>query len=128
MKLKGKISMFIGVEETTIRIQDENSNIEFVEITLTPAQLSSALSRLAYTPCNIEVRGLDRVGKKHENKEFEFEISEKLSRERKTEQLREIAQSMLTDGWIAEGYFNSQNSFFTKDGVSYARCTIRRWV
>jgi hypothetical protein len=30
-------------------------------------------------------------------------------------------------GWIARTYFGSQNSFFTKNGKQYARCTIERW-
>ena len=32
------------------------------------------------------------------------------------------------DGWIADGYFHSQNSFFEKDKKKYARDVIRRWI
>ena len=43
-------------------------------------------------------------------------------------ELQKIAQSHLSDGWIADAYFGSQNSFFKKDGKQYARATIRRWL
>ena len=130
MKLKGKITILIGRDSTTIKVEDDVSNTNFLEIKLTPDQLSSALSRLAYTDCDLKVNGLDKIGKKHENKTFEFEIPKGLaySREAGTEQLRELAQSQLSDGWIAEGYFGSKNSFFEKDGKQYARCIIRRWI
>jgi len=45
-----------------------------------------------------------------------------------SERLRAMAQDKLEHGWIADGYFRSRASFFTKDGKRYARCTIRRWV
>jgi len=78
--------------------------------------------------CEIEVRGLEKIGKKHENKRFEFEIPRDLASSRNESELQKLAQSLLKDGWIAERYFSSQDSFFKKDGVQYARCTIRRWV
>jgi hypothetical protein len=128
MKLKGNISILINRESTTIEIRDSEANTMFVEITLTPEQLSEVLSRMKYTACEIEVFGLDRVGKKHENKRFEFVVPSDLKGKRDSEKLREHAQTLLTDGWIADGYFSSQDSFFTKDGIDYARVTIRRWV
>lgn len=81
-----------------------------------------------------EVHGLDRVGKKQENKLFEFELPKDFKREYfkgradQEIELQQLAQSQLSDGWIAENYFGSQDSFFTKDGKKYARVTIRRWI
>lgn len=40
----------------------------------------------------------------------------------------DIADRVCPDGWIADHYFNSQNSFYYKDGQTWARTTIRRWV
>lgn len=127
-KLKGKISILIGRDGSTIEIEDDVANTTFVKVILTPEQLSEALGRVMYVDCKLEVAGLDRVGKKHENETFVFEIPEHLANSSKTEELRKIAQSKLTDGWLAEGYFASQNTFFKKEGVQYARCTIRRYV
>lgn len=128
MKLEGRISVLINQDGTTIEVEDENANARFLKITLTPEQLSAALSRQMAVECEIEVRGLEKIGKKHENKRFEFEIPSDLASSRNESELQKLAQSLLTDGWIAERYFSSQDSFFKKDGVQYARCTIRRWV
>ena len=128
MKLEGRISVLINRDGTTIEVEDENANARFLKITLTPEQLSAALSRQMAVECEIEVRGLEKIGKKHENKRFEFEIPSDLANSRNENELQKLAQSLLSDGWIAERYFSSQDSFFKKNGVQYARCTIRRWV
>lgn len=128
MKLEGKISIFVNEDYTTIEVEDDNANMTFAKIRLTPQQLSAALSRRACVDCEITINGIDKVGKKHENKSFEFEIPDDLTRSVYADRLQEIAQSKLSDGWIAESYFGNQNSFFAKDGNQYARCTIRRWV
>ena len=61
--------------------------------------------------------------------EYNFEIPKEMSGYgHNAEKLQELAQSKLTDGWIADKYFGSQTSFFSKDEKHYARCTIRRWV
>ena len=128
MKLEGKISILINPDKTTIKIEDYNANIRFLQIELTPEQLSAVLSRQSSVKCQIDVNGIDRIGKKHENKYFEFIIPKELSSSSKVNELHDLAQSLLSDGWIADKYFSSQNSFFKKDEFQYARCTIRRWV
>lgn len=128
MKLEGKISILINADFTTIEIEDENANARFVTVKLTPEQLSMALSRQMSIDCELEVKGLEKVGKKHENSTFEFEITEDKARSDYNEELQQIAQFQLKDGWVAENYFGSSNSFFKKDGKQYARVTIRRWI
>lgn len=130
MELEGKISILIGRDFTIIEIEDDQANTTFARITLTPEQLSAALSRQACVGCKLEVNGLNKIGKKHENKNFEFEIPKELSTSSKSKELRIIAQSKLNggNGWIADSYFGSQDSFFIKENKNYARCTIRRWI
>jgi hypothetical protein len=137
MKLKGKITILINQDETMIEIRDELSSITFLKITLTPEQLSSALSRLAMTSCKFETRGLELVGKKMEHKSFEFEIptyiTEKynINYNMPEEELQKYAQKLLDEegeGYIAESYFQSQGSFFSKNGIQYARVIARRWI
>lgn len=127
MKIEGKITLLIGSEYTTIRLEDEVASTVFCEVTLTPQQLSDALSRLANTSCDIKLYGLDKLGKKHEHDTFVFRIPDKISRNDR-DKLREIANSMLSDGWTTTDSFSSQGSFFTRNGDDYAQCTIRRWV
>lgn len=128
MKLQGKITFLISTDGATIEIEDDKANTTFVKVNLTPSQLMACLSRQGYVDCELFVSGLDRVGKTHENMEYTFEIPEKLNNSSHQDELQKIAQSQLTDGWIAEGYFGSQNSFCRKDGKQYARCIIRRYV
>lgn len=131
MKLDGKITLLVGSDYTTITIQDALSSLVICEVTLTPEQLSSALSRLANTDCSIEVfpANAQKWGKKMEVSTLEFELPEHLiNSKRDSPLLKEHAQSVAPDGWKIDGYFGSQGSFFKKDGTEYARCNMRRWV
>lgn len=128
MKLQGKITFLINPDGATIEIEDDKANTTFLTVNLTPSQLMACLSRQGYVDCELDIKGLDRVGKTHEAKEFTIEIPEKLNNSSHQDDLQKIIQSQLTDGWIADGYFGSQNSFFRKDGKQYARCIIRRYV
>ena len=130
MKLdEAKITFLVNQEYTTIRVECAKSGIEFVEIELTPEQLSSALSRLAYTPCkSVEVRGLDKINKKHECKNYEFKLPECDWVSRKEVAIETVQELLKDSEWMPDLHFNSRGSFFTKDGVEWARATIRRWV
>lgn len=130
MKLKdARVTILINKDETTIEVDDAISNTKFLIIKLTPEQLCSALSRLSHVECEAEVSGLEKLGKTHENKYFEFEIPDSLRSSSKENELWEIAVNLLkSTEWKPDKYFASQNSFFRKDGKQYARCTIRRWV
>jgi hypothetical protein len=135
MKLKGNISILINKEHTTIEVEDKNAAIQFLSITLTPAQLNACLSRQGLVDCELEVKGLEKVGMTHQNRTFEFMIDEKLSsyevRTHNVELLRQAGQreiDKLGEGWIVSDLFSSQGSFFEKGTQKYARCTIRRWI
>ena len=131
MKLEGRISLLVGAEYTTIEIEDHNASTRFVRIKLTPEQLSKCLSRQALVECEIEVSGLNKVGKVHENKNFTFEIPDNLRGSSNSDELSQICQHLLdenNEGWVCDGYFGSKNSFFEKNGKVYARAVIRRWV
>lgn len=138
MKLKdGRITILIDQMVTRIELYDSDSGLTFAEIKLTPEQLSTALSRLSMTPCEITlVDNMDLVGKKLEVKTHSFVLPfnpsmpswEKYS----DEELYDLAVKSLgdnPDGWIPDKYFSSQNTFFTNsDGVKMCRVNIRRWV
>jgi len=137
-KINGKITILIDREQTRIEVYDDDSNITFLEIELTPEQLSSVLSRLGRTDCqSMKVRSLNRVGKVDENKTFEFEIPYDVYKIRNTgaseynKSLGDYSQKILdqeNDGWVSDRYFQSQNSIFFVDEKPHARCIARRWV
>jgi hypothetical protein len=128
MKIKNaKFTMLINGDKTTINIKDSDAAITFVKLELSPEQLCQAMSRLVNVDCEIDVYGLDLVGKKHETKTFEFQLPEKSFYNKKI--AWETAQKLCPKGWTPENYFGSQNSFFHNENDEiWARCTIRRWV
>ena len=129
MKIEASLSILFnnGIIELTIR--DENAKIRFVHLSLTPDQFcNAALGRLMNTQCEADVHNLDRVGLNHENSTHEFEIPKDFRYDTKKKNIIDLAKKTCPDGWTADAYFGSQNSYFTKDGKDYARCTIRRWI
>lgn len=123
-----KITFLVNYDQdTTIQLHDPVSSITFAEVHLTNDQLAMALSRLGYTPCKIELRGLDKVGKKMIVDKLEFEMPLYTFSTRKEIAYAE-ADRVCPEGWEADLYFGSQNSFFKKDGKEYARTTIRKWI
>ena len=129
MKIDGQITFLINRENTTIELRDKNAAIVFAKLELNAHQTIDILSRLSDVECKIELNALEFLGKKHECKNFTFEIPKSLYMKRNNKSdLVEIANNKLTDGWVAEPYFSSQNSFSRKDEKFYATCTIRRWL
>jgi len=53
MELKGKITLLVDRQETTIEIKDSLSSVVFAKIKLTPEQLSAALSRQEMVECDV---------------------------------------------------------------------------
>lgn len=136
MKLKGKLSLLFG-ETSRIEVKDSISNTTFLRIELDPEQLAQCLGRLANVDCEIDINNTDRLGKKHEHKKYVFPMPSWISSGRlnscgdKEEVLASECQILLDDegeGWVSDGHFSSQDSFFTKDDVDYARCIVRRWI
>ena len=132
MKLSdGRITILFGDDGLRIEVRDGKASTMFARIKLNQKQSCQALSRLGHTPCKIEVYGLDKVGKKHENKTFEFEMPEKneyLYGDPQKALAVVTVKKVCPEGWEPDLYFSSQNSFFEKNGKPWARTTIRRWV
>lgn len=133
MKIEdGRITILVSEEGTTIEIKDNKASTTFCKVTLTPKQFSQALSRLSQTKCEVEVFGLDKIGKKHENETFIFEIPKELRSSTKSKELTELCIKSLNEHdmaeWKPDGYFASQNTFSEKEGKTYANAVIRRWI
>lgn len=129
MEIKGQITLLFSDEGMTLELHDSNANTTFVRIKLNQEQTCQVLSRLSHTECEkMEVRGVDKLGKTHECKKFEFELPEGTNWTNQRERVLNIVHSMCPEGWEPDIYFGSKDSFFEKDGKKWARCTIRRWV
>lgn len=132
MKINGKltISRWHSSDRDTIHITfvDEDACIEFAEATLTPEQFALAITGTGHTDCDMEVRGLDRVGKKMEHDSLEFPLGVTSYDKNAKEVAAKKSREACPEGWKLDAYFGSQGSFFQRDGETWARCTIRRWV
>jgi hypothetical protein len=138
MKIEGQITILASKEGVKIELRDKNATIQFATITLTPEMFTGAVGRSGRSECEIELSGLDKVGKVHENRSFEFEIpsdvrwvSKEAGRNGMVNQkaLRALEDNGLAaEGWEPDNYYGSQDSFFTENGKHFARCVIRRWI
>ena len=77
--------------------------------------------------CEMEFRGLDKVGKVCETEPLEFELPEHNYSNRKEIACAE-AIKLIPEGWVASEYYGGQTSFFEVDGKTWARTTMDRWV
>ena len=116
-----------GTKKIVITIKDTNSVIDFIELEIDYVNFTEAITGLAYSECKFETRLLDKVGKKRIIDNFEFEMDNpKLSRSK--EFAIEKVKKICPIGWECSTYFGSQDSFFDRDGKSFARTKIMKWV
>jgi hypothetical protein len=109
----------------TIQVKDRESVTRFLDIEIEYDNFAQLITGLSEVEIDFTVRDLEHVGKVREVKELEFPIGSGFD-DRKEVAIRE-AKKHTPDGWVCDNYFGSQTSFFTKDDVSYARTTIKRW-
>lgn len=140
MKLKGKISIsrWSGPDGPGIgiRIQDELSGIEFVDADMTIEEYGLLISGLASRPIEMEVRGLQNVGKKRIHEKRHASISEEFLKangyarygdhKTKTKTYEQyIDEHLQQEGWVVSSYLGSQGSVSHRDGkviLNYSAC------
>lgn len=133
--IKAQITITAHYEdEITITVHDVSSSTDFVTLTLNREQfINAAMNRLGNTDVeSAVVYKLDRVGKEMEMQKFEFVVgpAEEIgfgSQAMDSATLKALAAA-TPKGWIPDKHFSSQDSYFKKDGVLWARTTLRRWV
>lgn len=130
-KLQGKIDLLFDRDRgCTIRVKDEKSCINILEVQVKSEDVAALMSSLGHVDCEFscvdpEIYG--RVGKKMIMDTLEFPMPEcKYSEEDQV--VRQEALKLCPDGWVPDLHFGSKYSFFFRNGVEYARCTIRSWV
>lgn len=111
----------------SIRIKDENAKITFAEVEIKAADFADLLSSLQSRPCKVTVRNLENVGKTMERGDkLVFEMPD--ANYHDGDLAKKLAVANCPEGWLPQLYFGSQNSFFTKSGITYARTSTYRWV
>lgn len=68
LEMNGRLSISRDSKDVIrIRVRDNVSRREFVELSLTPEQFAMVMTGLTETPCKMEVKNLDKVGLKKES-------------------------------------------------------------
>lgn len=125
---EARITLLVSAERCTIEIYDRLSVTRFIEVKMTAENFVTALGRQRDTECECTLTGLDHVGMKREMSQIEFELPDHTYATRKQVAIEEVKKH-TPEGWIADTYFGSQNSFtnqFNKPTI--ARTSIYRWV
>jgi hypothetical protein len=113
-KIKGSmvISRTNGPKEESIRVEfvDKMSGVRFAEAKLSPEAFVLAVMG-AYTDCNIEVVGLDKVGKRLETKTVVVPFAKTMWGKNAMEEIRNLVKKHEVDGWKVREYdLNEWNS------------------
>ena len=116
-----------GSRKISIQVKDRDASIKFLELEVDYDKFAECLTGLAEVDCEIKVNKIENVGKVIERKKIEFEIPGP-EYEVSDEIMKRLAPENTPDGWECSVYFNSQDSFFKKDGKEYARTHISRWI
>ena len=131
-EINARISILSSYEDSiNIVVEDKDAGVRFLVMSLTREEfVNAAMNRRACVDVSkTEVFALDKIGKKEEYKEFEFEIPTTTSLDKNQKEIAiEIVKKMCPEGWVPDTHFGSQNSFFKKNGKPYVRTMIRRWV
>lgn len=112
-KLEGKVSIIKNTEgKVTIRVEDKNSGIRFLEVDMESSEFAEAIFGLTNRPCNYTTRGFENLGKFFKQEPFSFEISEHRNKEEAYAKLAKIAEDDKEGSY--KNNFSIQNSFSEK--------------
>lgn len=126
--MKGKITISRCSDDSVrIGITDDASGIDFVEAIMTKEAFASALFGLAYVPVNIDVIGLEHVGKKriYEKRTVVCPLDGWADRETLRKWLEDNCEE---EGWILDSYLGSQSSISYKNGKTVLHYGVTKYV
>ena len=127
MKVNVKVTVSRASNDRVyIRVEDETSRIEFLDVGMTLEDFGSLITGLAYRPASGEVRNLENVGKvlKREQRTAEYPG---------TEYNKEIIRAWLLEshqepGWTIDSYLGSQTSIVPNNGRVLVNYAVFRFV
>ena len=103
---KGKITIskpsMTGARSTIlITIEEQDSGVRFVEATMSLEDFAEAITGAGLRPCDLELRGLDKIGLVREHTTHQFPIDEKRVPfgAPKQDYIDELMASFRAEGW-----------------------------
>lgn len=125
--MDGAITMLFGDDGMRLEVLDKTSQQTFLYVQVPADQISKMLSRLCSIPCRFGLHAVERVGLQQEYKTFAFPMPAATYTNQK-EVAIETVRKLCPEGWVADEYFDRQNSFYRDGTVEMARTMIRRYV
>jgi len=119
--IPGTISISRWNEGTIhVEVRDVLSRAKFVEATMSPKAFANAVTGLAEQVAELEVRGLEYVGKRKVTEKRQIVCP--LEWQSKDEYTQWLIQNAQEDGWILNTYLGSQDS--VQYGAVTAGCVL----
>lgn len=125
--LKAKVTVSRSSDDLIrIRFRDEASGIQFAEARMTLEEFALAVTGLAEREAELEVTGLQYVGKRRVTEQRSIVCPlDAYNKDKLEEWLKENAQE---EGWLLNSYLGSQGSVSTRDGVTILRYSVTKYV
>jgi hypothetical protein len=127
---EARITMMISASGATNEISDNDTGIQFAEITLDAEGFLKCLSRHGHVECVAKLNGLEKLGKVLEMKPLSFPVN--IDGVYGADARRAVAvkamEAMDLGDWEPDTYFGSRDSFYKEGGRDYAKTTLRRFV
>jgi len=116
-----------GRKAIRITINDQASRIEFLDAEISMEDFAECLTGHGHQPIEIELRGMDVVGKTRvrETRTIEYTGSNSWEREVLEQWLQDNAQE---EGWIIDHYLGSQSSIDHMDGKTFLNYSVHKYV
>jgi hypothetical protein len=132
MKINGKLTLLFNSDGLYLEIDDDDSGIRIITARLNKNQTCDVLARVGYTKMeSVEFTdNSSNIGKKLELNTIVVPLGVGRYTINK-EETKVIAEKYIKENygeWVLWDTFSSQGSYFSKDGIDYARASIRRWV
>ncbi len=111
-----------------VYVRDQESRTVFAALRLSPEDFADALFGLAETHCELDVHGLDRIGKRRVSESRQIEVlgeAKIYKRDNLRAWLRENAQE---PGWILDDYLGTQGSVLYRDGKVLLNYRVYKFV
>lgn len=134
----GSVSSSTGDGYVSLSIEDDKSGIEFLSIDIPYETWGRLIAANMSHDVNVEVRGLEQLGKQRETinavVEIPTEVFDKITVGGWDERQEKVADYVDANhsipGWINSRYFGSQNSISRdyKSGMTILRFSRTRWV
>lgn len=133
MKLRGRITISrvsgSGDDFISIEVTDDASGVTIVDAQMSLEAFGKTVTGCGFTPCELRVGPLEKVGLKHEHKREEIQFNPFQSGPGALKAAAEVCVPFEVDGWKARST-DALNSHNIVKGTkpTKVRVTFDRWV